>query len=114
MSKNKRILIGLATCWPLVAAVLFYGALFISIFSAVGSFHGNGPDFPGGWFTFAAILIITTLVWIIVLLVGYIGHVYRNGQIESTMKLVWAVLIFFGNIFAMPIYWYIYIWRDPS
>jgi len=113
MSKNRKVLVGLATCLPFVALVIFYGAIFFMVFASMGSHHGKEPDIPGGWAAIG-ILALSTIVWVIVLLVGYIGHVYRNEQIEPGTKLLWTIVILFGNIFAMPIYWYIYVWREPA
>jgi hypothetical protein len=39
-------------------------------------------------------------------------NVFRNDQVEKDKKVLWAVVIFMGNMIAMPIYWYLYIWKD--
>ena len=30
------------------------------------------------------------------------------------MKALWAIVLFLGNIFAMPVYWYLYIWKGSQ
>jgi hypothetical protein len=41
--------------------------------------------------------------------------VFRNDRVNKDMKVLWAVVLFMGSFIAMPIYWYLYIWRDvPS
>jgi hypothetical protein len=110
MSRTKKLLIGFATFWPMCALVLFYAGIFCMIFLVAGN-HGRAPG--ESLFGPGVIFFLVNVVWVISLLVGYIGHVYRNEQIEPEAKLVWALVIFFGSLFAMPVYWYIYIWRDP-
>lgn len=46
------------------------------------------------------------------LLVTYILDTFRNDRVAKDMKALWAVVLFMGSIFAMPIYWYLYVWRD--
>ena len=47
-------------------------------------------------------------------LIIYIVHVYRNRNIDNGQKHLWAALLFFGNIFVYPFYWYLHIWRKPK
>jgi len=42
----------------------------------------------------------------------YIILAVKNEYIDQTMKIMWAVLICMVGIFAMPVYWYLYIWRN--
>jgi len=32
--------------------------------------------------------------------------------IDKDKKVLWAVVIFMGSMIAMPIYWYLYIWKQ--
>ena len=34
--------------------------------------------------------------------------------LEEAMKIMWTVLICTVGIFAMPVFWYLYIWREPA
>lgn len=48
------------------------------------------------------------------ILVGiYIGHVFKNPAIAADKRALWAVVLFFGNVIAMPVYWFLYVWREP-
>ena len=59
---------------------------------------------------FAAHLL--TIVLMIGLMPLYIILAVKNEYIDQTMKIMWAVLICMVGIFAMPVYWYLYIWRN--
>jgi hypothetical protein len=39
-------------------------------------------------------------------------NVFRNDRVDKDKKVLWAVVLFMGNMIAMPIYWYLYIWRE--
>jgi cytosine/uracil/thiamine/allantoin permease len=54
------------------------------------------------------------MIVIMALLTFYIINVFRNDRVNKDMKILWAVVLFFGNFVAMPVYWYLYIWRDPK
>jgi hypothetical protein len=53
-----------------------------------------------------------TMFEIAVLLVIYIRHVFKTDRVPQDKKSLWAVVLFLGNVVAMPIYWYLYIWTD--
>jgi hypothetical protein len=48
------------------------------------------------------------------LTVFYMVNVFRNDRVDKDKKVLWAVVIFMGNMIAMPIYWYLYIWREET
>jgi hypothetical protein len=59
---------------------------------------------------FAAHLI--TIVLIMGLMPLYIILAVKSERLDQTMRIVWVVLICMLAFFAMPVYWYLYIWRD--
>lgn len=106
MKKSSKILLALATIWPFLYMILFMGVAVSLIF-----LRGNEPGFI--W----AIIIplhILTMLWIMGLTVFYMVNVFRNDRVNKDMKVLWAVVLFMGSIIAMPIYWYLYIWRDVT
>jgi hypothetical protein len=48
------------------------------------------------------------------LLVFYIINVFNKEAIRDTMKILWVILLIFGGPISMPIYWYLYIWKEPE
>jgi hypothetical protein len=106
MKKSSKILLALATIWPFLYMILFMSVFVLSFF-----LRGNEPGLI--W----AIIIplhILTMLWMIGLTVLYIVNVFRNDRVNKDMKVLWAVVLFMGSIIAMPIYWYLYIWRDVT
>lgn len=112
MSKGQKITLAVFTAWPFLYMIFFMCAIFgmmISDFSGGG--HSSGPP--------TVMLIIfplhfLTMLEIFALLVIYIMHVFKTDRVPQEQKALWAVVLFLGNMIAMPIYWYLYIWRGPK
>ena len=45
------------------------------------------------------------------LIVFYIVHLYRRSRLDTHQRAIWLVALIFLNLWAMPFYWYFYIWR---
>jgi hypothetical protein len=43
----------------------------------------------------------------------YIILVVKSARLDQTMRIIWVVLICMLGMFAMPVYWYLYVWRKP-
>ena len=112
MKKSIKILLAIATLWPLAYMVLF----FVFVFSMILFIPTQGGESsePPMFFLIIFPLHLLTMLWIMALTVFYIVNVFRNDRVEKDKKVLWAVVIFMGNMIAMPIYWYLYIWREPS
>lgn len=106
MSRGKAITLAVFTAWPLLYMIFFFCTVFVMVMS--GPFVGPKPPtilmiiFP---------LHFLTILEMFVLLAIYIRHVYKTNRIAQDKKALWAVVLFLGNMIAMPIYWYLYIWR---
>lgn len=59
-------------------------------------------------------LIIAFVLVSIALFVYYLVHVLNNKRLESSTRLMWAlVILFFSNI-GFIVYWYFQIWREDD
>lgn len=88
-------MLGVVTLWPPAYIVLFLIAAALEEFeSAIVILHA-----------FTALLLI-------VLLVIYVVHVFRNERLPDERKTLWATVILLGSAFAMPVYWWQYIWGE--
>lgn len=116
MSRTTKILLGIATAWPIVYMGLFMAFMFGSFFfTFMTEMHhsGAGPEaFPIAFVVLFALHFLTML-WILGLLVFYILHVFQTNRVPKDQKALWAVVLFLGGPLAMPVYWYLYIWREP-
>lgn len=111
MQKSTKVLLGIATFWPIAYMVLF----FVFIFSAI-LFSGGGGGDSGIQPAFALVfaLHLLTMLLIMALTVFYIVDIFKNNRVEKDKKALWAIVIFMGNAIAMPIYWYLYFWKEPA
>jgi hypothetical protein len=110
ISKPIAILIGVLTAWPFVYMIIFF-ALFIS-----GPFMRGGGSLTESEasrsFQILLAMHLGTMFIMAALLSFYIVHVFKNPAIPDKRTL-WAVVLFFGNVIAMPVYWFLYVWREP-
>ncbi len=113
MKKPAKILLGIATLWPFLYIIIFFAFMFsqVLLISLRGEPSHIGPP------TFFIVLFslhFLTMLWIFALLIIYIINVFKNERVDKDKKALWAVVLFLGNMFAMPVYWYLYIWREPE
>ena len=54
---------------------------------------------------------IVTMFLIMGLMPGYIILAVKSDLLDQTTRIIWVVLICMLGMFAMPVYWYLYIWR---
>jgi hypothetical protein len=115
MSKAKRVLLGIATIWPVVYLFLFMSYI-ISMMALAGSHVGVGGGDAAPFFLigFAGIFLLhlTTIFLSLGLMVYYIMHAVKSVHLDQTMRIVWVLLLCMMGMLAQPVYWYLYIWRD--
>jgi ATP-dependent Zn protease len=79
----------------------------------IDEYNNQAP--PGliglGFVTLFAVHLITILL-MIGLMPLYIILVVKSDRLDQTMRIVWVVLICMLGMFAMPVYWYLYVWRN--
>ena len=105
MQKSTKLLLGAATLWPFVYMFLF----FILVFSML--FLGPGAERV---MPFVFVLHMLTILLVLGLTVFYIVDIFKNERVEKDKKVLWAMVIFFGNMVAMPVYWYLYVWKEAA
>jgi hypothetical protein len=112
MKKRNKILLGIATAWPLLYLPLFILFMFSMVFMAD---RGAPPDgaFPAMFLLIFPLHMLTMLCGL-ALSVFYIVNVFRNPRVEKDKQVMWVVLLFMFGLFAQPIYWYQYIWREET
>ena len=109
MTKSKKIILGIATIWPILYTVFFFLLVF-SQFLFVSS-GGSLNELPIG-ISLIFPLYFITIILMFVLIFIYVKNVFKNDRIQDK-KALWVVAIFLGSYIAMPIYWYLYIWKEP-
>jgi hypothetical protein len=108
MTKGKALLIAFLTVWPLIYIFIFLAIVFTFALSTLGK--KPPADLPG-YFILLFIAHGITMLLMLGMPIYYILHSYNNHQIPQDKKVLWALLLFLGNIIVMPVYWYLYMWK---
>lgn len=109
MSDFTKKLLGILTAWPFVYFVLFI----LFVIGLIATQPGDLGPIGGLAFLLLMLVHFLTIALIIGLQIYYIVNVFKNERIGKDQRVLWVLVLFFGGLFAMPIYWYLNIWRDP-
>lgn len=107
LSKPAKILVLILTIFPLI-----YMGLFLAMIAATFTSR-HEPDLFSHFGIFMAIHIGVILL-MFALLAFYIVFLFKTNAVKNDMKALWAIVLFFGGPIAMPVFWYLYIWRSPA
>ena len=110
MKKPTKVFLGLLTLWPFAYLILF----FFVIVSTIVFAPGTGEAGPPPLIALILPLHLLTMLLVMALMVFYIVNVFKNNRVDKDKKVLWAVVLFLGSMLAMPVYWYIYIWKDAA
>ena len=102
---NRKAL-GALTLLPVLYLLFFFAVV------GTASVRGGGdPDEAGFLVPFGVLMAlhIGTMLLIIALMIVYIRDAYSNPRVDENKRTFWAVVLFMGNMIAMPIYWWLYM-----
>ncbi|UII21746.1 hypothetical protein [Fulvivirga ligni] len=114
MNKGTKVIIGLLTIFPLVLGFIYAASIFGIIFTKMNHGPHFEPDdevFIRSFLPFFFILIGSGFVSL-VMLVYYLVHAAKNERFESTQRLIWILIIVFGNSIGQLVYFFMEIWPD--
>ena len=98
-----KLFIGLFSSWPSIYFALLLIMLIIS--------RHNASDIMEN----LAFLHVLTSLLAFFLTGAYIFYIFKSRYVPKDKKRLWVTIIFFANIFAFPVFWYLYIWmRDKG
>ncbi len=109
MTELQKKLLGFATLWPIGYMFFFVG--FIILIISLSSGGGELGAISGLLFVALMVLHFLTIFLILGLQIYYIVHAVKNALLTQNGKIAWIVAFFFGGFVAMPIYWYLSIWK---
>ena len=112
MSKGKAIALAVFTAWPILYMFLFIVVGFG--FTVLGIFSGGHFSEPPILVMIIFPLHFLTMLEMMGLMVIYIVHLFKTDRVPQDKKALWAVVLLLGNVLAMPVYWYFYIWKEPD
>lgn len=105
-SQVAKLFLGVSTLLPLVYVAYF----FWRTSSALGS---SEPWFDMDEFDVLIRLHVAMALLTFCLLVFYIVHLFRTPFVESDKKALWGIVLIFGSVLAMVVYWALYVWSTP-
>src|SRR5687768_15443143 len=108
LSKSAKILLAIATILPLIYMALFFASF--ALMAAVGP--EKNPIFNN--FGIFMVIHLGVILLMFALLAFYIVFLFKTNAVKTELKALWAVVLFFGGPIAMPIYWYLYVWRADT
>ena len=105
LTRPIKLLIGLVTAWPLLHMFIFMGTILAAII-------GDPDDAMAAWFTLIIVLHFITILIIWGLLAFYVMYLFKTDRVAQDKKALWAVVLFLGNVIAMPVFFWLYVWPD--
>jgi hypothetical protein len=114
MTKPAKIALAVASIWPFIWVLIFFLFIFGTMFfMSSNAEHDGHRGMPLAFILFFAGHFFTML-WMFALTTFYIVYLFRTDRIAQDKKALWAIVLFFGNIIAFPVFWYLYIWKEPA
>jgi hypothetical protein len=113
MSRGWAIIVGVLTLLPWAYVVLFLAYLiptFMALPQPAGPSAQQLDQHLWALFRihFAAVLYTLGLIGF------YVVYLFRTDRVPTEKKALWAVVLLLANTFAMPVFWYFYIWRPAD
>jgi hypothetical protein len=90
-------LAGIASAWPLV-----YLVYLVWLISSLETDAVREPPLS---------LHLGTLAVVLVLIGAYLAMLYRSTFVPSGKRTFWALVLLIGNVCAVPVFWYVFLWR---
>ena len=119
LGQPVKILVGLATAWFVLYPFLFFAVwliMFLGIVFFASTASGSSAEAPFPFFIlpFFAIfpLHFLTIFLYFGLIAFYLIHVIKNTTGSETVRIILGLGNFFMPFVAMPIYYYLFVWRD--
>ena len=107
ISRSVAAVLGLVSLWPVVYFVSFIVLMF-------GTMLGSRDERFASFFDAVFVVHLVTMLIVMALLAFYVVHLFKNEALSSDRRILWAIVLFMGNLFAFPVYWYLYVWHKPA
>ncbi len=105
-SKSVAYLIAVLTVWPPIYFCLFLSFIAFS-FAAINNHPGGSPRMD--LFMYIVPLHLLTMFLMFALTAVYVVHAFRSDEVAPDRRVLWVIILFFGNMMAFPIYWWLYM-----
>ncbi len=116
LSKTQKRIIGAVTLWmlvyPLVFIVLWFAG-FTGIFSRV-ALRGEPPIAFFAIFMCAGLIYLLSVFLNVALMGFYWAYIIKNTTTADVWRIIFGVGIYVFGYFAMPLYFYVFVWREET
>lgn len=113
LGRPVKLLVGALSLWPFVYMFLFFGFIASSFFwTAPDGLASNHSSRPPVAFMLIFAAHLATMLLMFALVAFYIAYLFKTDRVAQDKKALWAVVLFLGNMLAMPIFFFIYVWPD--
>jgi hypothetical protein len=114
LSRSVKVAIGVLTAWPVLYIFLFFGfiaasMIWMSWLPKEGGAHSSG--LPVAFLLLFAAHFATILL-MFGLIAFYIIYLVKTDRVPQDKKVLWAAVLFLGNMLAMPVFFYLYVWPE--
>jgi len=58
------------------------------------------------------VAVMSVALFGLLVMVFYVVFALRSQRVPQVLKRRWASRLFIGNLFTMPVFWYLFIWKD--
>jgi hypothetical protein len=114
LSRPIKIAIGVLTAWPVLYLFPFFSFIAGLMIWMSRSVSGGGPESsepPVAFFLLFAAHCATILL-MFGLLAFYVVFLFKTDRVPQDQKALWAVVLFFASLLAMPVFFYLYVWPN--
>ena len=101
MNRFLAVPLGLLSVLPLAAVPIFMGVLFPQM-------QGTPTPRSGAAMMESNLLILSGMLTVAI----FVAFVWRSRRVPQAQKRMWGAAIVIGSLFTMPVFWYLYIWKD--
>lgn len=106
MQKNQKIILGIFSFWPLIWS---WGGGFAILISL-----SNENSFLFRHFSLFFTIQFLTILLLFGLIYRYISDIRKNATLDKDASTKWIAGLILAHIVAVPIYWYLHIWKNPN
>ncbi|MEP6727780.1 MAG: hypothetical protein ABJC98_18295 [Bacteroidota bacterium] len=114
MTKSRKLLVGVLSFLPIilfVAYFIFFFGFFIAILKQTQQ-ENVLPEMMLGKIAGMVAAIVLMGLCSLGALIYFIIHAINNKIIDSTERIVWALIFIFAGTIGFPVYWYMRIWKE--
>lgn len=114
LNKPAKIILGILTYLPLIFGI---GSFVFTLHQIISVVVSEDPVMPLMLFSYLTHVIPYFLILFPLYLglgIFYLVHIIRNNYFDSEKRILWIVVLFILHAIAMPVYWYVHIWKDDS